>query len=99
MPDRLDSLVLRRILPSLSFLRAIKSNHDKAILGCLSFNAFNLAARDEEMGAVGLQRVRNLGSIFCEGRGVVDVNSRDHVTRPSLLLRVYNHRAREANHD
>src|ERR1700724_3793445 len=99
VPDGLDGSILRRILPSLRFLRAIKSDHHKTILGRLSLYGFDLAATYKVMATVRLQGVRNFGAIFRKGRGVVDVNFRYHVTRRALgFLRMNDHRACEANH-
>jgi hypothetical protein len=66
MADRLDGLVLCRILPGSRFLGAIESDDHEAILGRGALNAFNLAAANEVMTVVRLQRVRNLGPDFAK---------------------------------
>src|SRR5438105_6820387 len=92
MPDGLDGLICRGILPGARLLRAVESDHDETILGCGALDCFNLAAANEVMGVVRLQRVRNLGAIFRERCGVMDVDFRDDVARRGLrLLRMNGH--------
>src|SRR5215470_4715993 len=95
LPDRLDGLIRRRVIPSKSFLGAVERDHHDA-LWRLALENLSLAATPDivEAPTERRQRFRNLFRVLLKGGAVGYLGFRDEISgRRFGLLRVNRHDA------